>query len=71
MKPTRPAPPRCSPPQASANSYHVLQYSYVPDILERRDPFRAAHLDGAKKMVCALHRAALRTLPRGGLLDHA
>lgn len=31
--------------------YHLLQYSYVSDILERRGPFRAAHLEGAKKKV--------------------
>ncbi len=39
--------------QASAaeNSYHVLQYSYVPDILEKRGPFREKHLEGAHKMV--------------------
>lgn len=30
--------------------YHVLQYTYVPDILERRDPYRAEHLQGAKDM---------------------
>jgi uncharacterized protein YciI len=30
--------------------YHVLQYSYVPDILEKRGPYRAEHLEGARKM---------------------
>lgn len=30
--------------------YHVLQYDYVPDILEKRDPYRAEHLEGAKNM---------------------
>jgi uncharacterized protein YciI len=30
--------------------YHILQYDYVPDILEKRDPYRAEHLDGAKNM---------------------
>jgi hypothetical protein len=44
----RPAPP--PPLQASDNSYHVLQYSYVSDILDKRGPYRAAHLDGAKQM---------------------
>lgn len=33
---------------AAAPSYHVLTYKYVPDILEKRDPYRAAHLDGAR-----------------------
>ena len=28
----------------------MLQYDYVKDILERRDPFRAGHIEGAKKM---------------------
>lgn len=29
----------------------VLQYSYVPDILEKRGPHREQHLAGAAKMV--------------------
>ena len=29
----------------------MLQYSYVPDILEKRGPYRNDHLEGAKKMV--------------------
>jgi len=28
-----------------------LKYNYVPDILDRRGPYRAAHLEEAKKMV--------------------
>lgn len=32
------------------NSYHVLQYQYVSDIIEKRGPYRAEHLDGAKQM---------------------
>lgn len=35
---------------AASNSYHVLQYQYVPDILEKRGPYREAHLAGANKM---------------------
>lgn len=31
--------------------YSLLFYTYVPDILERRDPFRAAHIQGAKDAV--------------------
>ena len=31
--------------------FSLLFYSYVPDILERRDPFRAAHIQGAKDAV--------------------
>lgn len=48
------APPGAAWLQASAaasNSYHVLQYQYVPDILEKRGPYREAHLAGANKMV--------------------
>ena len=37
--------------QATDNSYHVLKYNYVPDILDKRGPYREAHLAGAKKMV--------------------
>ena len=33
-----------------ATGYFVLQYDYVSDILEKRDPFRAGHLGAAKKM---------------------
>ncbi|KAL4451930.1 hypothetical protein ABPG75_007592 [Micractinium tetrahymenae] len=35
---------------APANSYMLLQYSYVPDILEKRGPYREGHLAGANKM---------------------
>jgi uncharacterized protein len=28
----------------------ALFYSYVPDILEKRDPYRAKHLEAANKM---------------------
>ncbi|PSC70823.1 YCII-related [Micractinium conductrix] len=35
---------------APANSYMLLQYKYVPDILEKRGPFREQHLAGANKM---------------------
>lgn len=33
-----------------AKGYFILHYEYVPDILEKRDPFRAGHIAGAKKM---------------------
>lgn len=43
----------------------LLQYSYVPDILEKRGPYREQHLAGANKMVgrvaveqCAASRAS-------------
>ncbi|KAI3437909.1 hypothetical protein D9Q98_000354 [Chlorella vulgaris] len=38
---------------AGSNSYHVLQYAYVPDILEKRGPHREQHLAGASKMADA------------------
>jgi hypothetical protein len=31
--------------------YQVLQYTYVPDIMKLRDPYRTAHLAAAQKMV--------------------
>ncbi|TYZ57844.1 hypothetical protein PybrP1_011218, partial [[Pythium] brassicae (nom. inval.)] len=30
--------------------YFVLQYSYVPDILEKRTPFRGEHLERARAL---------------------
>jgi uncharacterized protein YciI len=33
-------------------TFHMLRYAYVPDILERRDPFRPAHL-AAARAACA------------------
>lgn len=32
---------------SSSGKYFVLQYSYVPDILEKRTPFRSEHLERA------------------------
>ena len=36
---------------SAAPSYHVLQYKYVPDILEKRGPFREQHLAAAGQKV--------------------
>ena len=36
---------------SEGDSYSVLIYDYVPDILERRGPYRAGHIGAAKKMV--------------------
>ena len=36
---------------SAAPSYHVLQYKYVPDILEKRGPHREAHLGAARQKV--------------------
>ena len=49
---------------ADAPTYHVLQYKYVPDILEKRDPYRAEHLQGAKDMA-----AASKIVMAGALTD--
>jgi uncharacterized protein YciI len=35
-------------PTLTPGSYLLLFYEYVPDVLERRDPYRAAHLDHAR-----------------------
>jgi hypothetical protein len=34
----------------AAPSYHILQYQYVPDILEKRGPYREGHLGAARKL---------------------
>ncbi|CAK0738959.1 hypothetical protein CVIRNUC_001117 [Coccomyxa viridis] len=34
---------------SAAPTYHVLQYKYVPDILEKRGPFREQHLAAASQ----------------------
>uniref|UniRef100_A0A7S0VPA4 YCII-related domain-containing protein n=1 Tax=Polytomella parva TaxID=51329 RepID=A0A7S0VPA4_9CHLO len=33
------------------NKYHILQYKYVPDILEKRGPYREEHLGFANAML--------------------
>ena len=51
--------PRRAPPRAALQAsaaaappaYLLLKYDYVPDILEKRGPYRAAHLEGANKQV--------------------
>lgn len=70
--PPSPPPPAPTLPQASgaAPSYHVLQYSYVPDILEKRGPYREAHLAGAAKMVRALGAACGLLQPCPPALTH-
>ena len=58
-------PTRCAParPQAASGAapppkFYVLRYDYVADILEKRGPFREAHLKGAQVMVGAGPAAA-------------
>ncbi len=36
-------------------SRYVLQYKYTPDVLEKRDPYRAGHLDLIKEMAAEGH----------------
>ena len=44
---------------AAAPKYYVLQYSYVPDMMQKRDPHRQAHLDAIKQWVrCEFNSAA-------------
>ena len=35
-------------PTLAPGTYLMLFYEYVPDVLERRGPYRAAHLDHAR-----------------------
>lgn len=46
----------CMAAQAGAPAgpkYYILNYKYVPDILEKRGPFREAHLGAANKKLDA------------------
>ena len=36
---------------AAPAKHYVLQYSYVPDMMSKRDPYRQTHLDTVKKWV--------------------
>ena len=36
-------------------SRYVLQYKYTPDVLEKRDPYRAGHLELIKEMAAEGH----------------
>lgn len=52
-------------------SYLLLTYHYVSDILERRDPFRAGHLDHArrsKERGELVNIGAVGSPPSGGVL---
>ena len=42
-----------SPPKMI--SRYVLQYEYTPDVLEKRDPYRAGHLELIKEMAAEGH----------------
>ncbi|KAG2450581.1 hypothetical protein HYH02_005082 [Chlamydomonas schloesseri] len=55
---------------APAPKYYLLEYKYVPDILEKRTPYRAAHIEGAKKQAEAgkmVMAGAFGETPEGAL----
>jgi len=49
---------------AAGPKYYLLNYTYVPDIVEKRGPYREAHLAGAKK-----HLDAGRLVAAGAVGD--
>ena len=61
-------------PSLEPGSYLVLTYDYVPDILERRDPVRPAHLEhasAAKDRGDLLNVGAVGRPPTGALFVFA
>lgn len=61
-------------PTLAPGSYLLLSYDYVPDILERRDPFRPAHLEharAAKESGELLNVGAVGAPPTGALFVFA
>jgi hypothetical protein len=63
-----------SPSTLAPGSYLLLGYDYVPDILERRDPFRPAHLEharAAKERGDLLNVGAVGSPPTGALFVFA
>ena len=61
-------------PSLEPGSYLLLVYDYVPDILDRRDPFRAAHLEharAAKERGDLLNVGAVGSPPSGALFVFA
>ena len=48
---------------APSNTFSLLEYKYVPDILEKRGPYRAAHIAGAQKKVRSWQPGASRGRP--------
>lgn len=56
---------------AEPDSHHLLLYTYVPDMAQRREPHRAGHLDrirAAKEAGTLVMAGALGTPPTGGAL---
>lgn len=59
-----------SVPSLTPGSYQVLSYDYVPEILERREAYRADHLEharAAKQRGDLVNVGALGSPPRGAL----
>jgi hypothetical protein len=47
----------------AAPSYFILQYKYIPEIMEKRDPHRQGHLDAIKKGVLHLPQKKIGVHP--------
>ncbi|PNH12323.1 hypothetical protein TSOC_000817 [Tetrabaena socialis] len=61
---------RCMASAVPPPKYFLLEYKYVSDILEKRTPFRAAHIEGAKKQADAgkmVMAGAFGETPEGAL----
>lgn len=57
-----------------SGTFKLLTYDYVPDILERRDPYRPRHLAAIEAAVAdgrMVAAGAVGTPPTGGLLVFA
>jgi hypothetical protein len=57
-----------------AGTYRLLTYDYVPDVLERRDPVRPAHLEhagAAQRRGDLVNAGAVGTPPTGALFVFA
>ena len=52
------------------DSYSVLIYDYVPDILDKRGPYRAGHIEAAKKAVSS-SSSSLEVCQTTGMIPHA
>jgi uncharacterized protein len=56
---------------SSVQQHHILFYEYVPDMAERRGPFREAHLERIRSELAAgriVMAGALGDPPHGGAL---
>ena len=51
---------------SQAPKYHILQYKYVADILEKREPHRQGHLDAIKDGVSSSEHPKMTATPWTG-----